>query len=238
MTASTTTTIRGVSIYSRQRKRNGDVFDIALSPEGIVIRRPGRTEQHMTWERIAQWELEEQPDCIVLTLRGGGSVTPLMVKGWNLADLETVMRDATEGTAGADAAADPPVPQTREERQRRKRSRRGSRRSAGPPAGKRPGDRGAACGGPSSPLSCSASSPPRWSSCCCRARASSTGAFSAPWLRTRRAPRRRDRPRSHRSGRPGSAPDGTRRRDGCHASPRAAGRTRTSRWGRPGSRAP
>ena len=84
MTASTTTTIRGVSIFSRQRKRKADVFDIALSPEGIVIRRPGRTEQHMTWERIAQWEIEEQPDCIVLTLRGGGSVTPLMVKGWTL----------------------------------------------------------------------------------------------------------------------------------------------------------
>ena len=107
MTASTTTTIRGVSIFSRQRKRKADVFDIALSPEGIVIRRPGRTEQHMTWDRIAQWELEERSDCLVLTLRGGGSVTPLMVKGWTLDDLETVMRDATEGTAGAEPGRDP-----------------------------------------------------------------------------------------------------------------------------------
>ncbi len=115
MTASTTTTIRGVSIFSRQRKRNADVFDIALSPEGIVIRRPGRTEQHMTWERIEQWDLDEQPDCIVLTLRGGGSVTPLMVKGWSLADLDTVMRDATEGTAEADAATNSPVPAVAEE---------------------------------------------------------------------------------------------------------------------------
>jgi hypothetical protein len=114
VTASTTTTIRGVSIFSRQRKRKADVFDIALSPEGIVIRRPGRTEQHMTWERIAQWELEERSDCLVLTLRGGGSVTPLMVKGWTLEDLETVMRDATEGTAGAEPerdAAPAPVPE-------------------------------------------------------------------------------------------------------------------------------
>ena len=55
MTASTTTTIRGVSIFSRQRKRKTDLFDIALSPEGIVIRRPGRSEQRMTWERITQW---------------------------------------------------------------------------------------------------------------------------------------------------------------------------------------
>jgi hypothetical protein len=106
VTASTTTTIRGVSIFSRQRKRKADVFDIALSPEGIVIRRPGRTEQHMTWERIAQWELEERSDCLVLTLRGGGSVTPLMVKGWTLEDLETVMRDATEGKTEAEPETD------------------------------------------------------------------------------------------------------------------------------------
>ena len=107
MTASTTTTIRGVSIFTRQRKRNADVFDIALSPGGIAIRRPGRSEQHMTWERITQWELEERPGCVVLTLRGGGSVTPLVVKGWSLQDLETAMRDATEATTGPDVAPDP-----------------------------------------------------------------------------------------------------------------------------------
>ena len=111
MTASTTTTIRGVSIFSRQRKRKADVFDISLSPEGIVIQRPGRSEQHMTWDRIVQWELEERSDCLVLTLRGGGSVTPLMVKGWTLEDLETVMRDATEGAEGAEPDRDPaPAP--------------------------------------------------------------------------------------------------------------------------------
>jgi hypothetical protein len=107
VTASTTTTIRGVSIFTRQRKRNVDVFDIALSPEGIAIRRPGRSEQHMTWERISQWELEERPGCIVLTLRGGGSVTPLVVKGWSLEDLETAMRGATEATTGPDDRSDP-----------------------------------------------------------------------------------------------------------------------------------
>jgi hypothetical protein len=103
VTASTTTTIRGVSIFSRQRKRKADVFDIALSPEGIVIRRPGRSDQHMTWDRITQWEIEERPGCVVLTLRGGGSVTPLMVKGWTLDDLETVMRETTARSAGPDA---------------------------------------------------------------------------------------------------------------------------------------
>lgn len=109
MTSSTTTTIQGVSIFSRQRKRKTDVFDIALSPEGIVIRRPGRSEQHMTWERISQWEIDERAGCIVLTLRGGGSVTPLMVKGWTLEDLETVMRDATEGASGPADVAGAPV---------------------------------------------------------------------------------------------------------------------------------
>jgi hypothetical protein len=101
VTASTTTTIRGVSYYSRHGARQADVFDIALSSEGITIQRPGRNEQHMSWARISQWELEERPDCVLLILRGG-SVTPLMVRGWTLEDLETVMREAAmpEGTAG------------------------------------------------------------------------------------------------------------------------------------------
>jgi hypothetical protein len=109
VTASTTTTIRGVSIFSRQRKRKADVFDIALSPDGIVIQRPGRNEQRMGWERITEWEIEERPGCVVLTLRGGGSVTPLMVTGWTLEDLETVMRDVTEGSPGPDGEDTTPV---------------------------------------------------------------------------------------------------------------------------------
>jgi hypothetical protein len=109
MTASTTTTIEGVSIFSRQRKHKADVFDIALSPEGIVIRRPGRSEQRMTWERISQWEIEERPGCVVLTLRGAGAVTPLMVKGWTLEDLETVMREVTAHTTGPAPDQVPPV---------------------------------------------------------------------------------------------------------------------------------
>ncbi len=113
MTASTTTTIRGVSYYSRHGARQADVFDIALSSEGITIQRPGRNEQHMSWARISQWELEERPDCVLLILRGG-SVTPLMVRGWTLEDLETVMREAArpEGTAALAAPVDsgPPLP--------------------------------------------------------------------------------------------------------------------------------
>ncbi len=105
MNTPTTTTIRGVSIFSRQPKRKTDVFDIALSPEGIVIRRPGRNDQHMGWERISAWEIEERPDCVILTLRGGGSVTPLLVQGWSPEDLETVMREVTDGRAGPETAA-------------------------------------------------------------------------------------------------------------------------------------
>ena len=97
MTATTTTTIRGVSIYSRQRTRNTDVFDITLSPEGIVIRRPGRVDQHITWDRITEWQTSERQGYVVLTLRGDGSVTSLMVQGWTLDDLETVMREARRG---------------------------------------------------------------------------------------------------------------------------------------------
>jgi hypothetical protein len=100
MNASTTTTIRGVSIFSKQPKRKPDVFDIALSPDGIAIQRPGRNDQHMIWERIAEWEVDARPGCVVLTLRGGSSVTPLMVPGWSVEDLETVMRELTEGAAG------------------------------------------------------------------------------------------------------------------------------------------
>ncbi len=100
MNASTSATIHGVSILSKQGKPPADVFDLALSPEGIAIQRPGRSDQHMSWERIAQWEIEERPDCVVLTLRGGGSVTPLMVQGWTVEDLETVMRETTGGGAG------------------------------------------------------------------------------------------------------------------------------------------
>jgi hypothetical protein len=117
--ASTTTTICGVSIYSRQRKRNADVFDIALSSRGIVVRRTGRSDQHMAWERITEWEIEERPGCVVLTLRGEGSATPLLVQGWTLEDLETVMREVTGGTAvaggdGTAAAAAPTADATAE----------------------------------------------------------------------------------------------------------------------------
>ena len=37
------TTIHDVWIYTKQRRRKPEVFDLALSPAGVVVLRPGRT---------------------------------------------------------------------------------------------------------------------------------------------------------------------------------------------------
>jgi len=100
MVPATTTTITGVTIFTKKRPRRVDVFDITLSHDGIDIKRPGRNEQHLGWDRISQWEIAEQAGYVVLTLRGDGAVTPLVVKGWTLDDLEEVMRDVTSTVTG------------------------------------------------------------------------------------------------------------------------------------------
>jgi len=98
--ATTTTTIRGVSLLTRQRQRGGDTFDLALSLDGMEIRRPGRPAQHMSWSRISQWEIEERPGYVLLTLRGGGATTPLVIPRWTLDDLEILMREVTADSGG------------------------------------------------------------------------------------------------------------------------------------------
>ena len=95
MTATTTTTIQGVSVHSRQKKRGADVFELGLSPAGIEVRRPGRPVQQMAWTRVSEWEIEERKGYVLLTLRGRGATTPLIVPGWSLDDLEVLMRDVT-----------------------------------------------------------------------------------------------------------------------------------------------
>ena len=247
MTATTTTTIRGVSIFSRQRTAAADVFDLALSPEGIAIRRPGRVDQHMTWDRISEWDIAERPAGVVLTLRGGGSVTPLLVRGWTLDDLGTVIREAIAdsdgsrrcgGRAGADegrGTASHPGPRRCRATDRARRPPRRPPSGGAPPTaaqrleaarGHRPAGRRSNRGGPGAAAE----------------RGHHQLGIPRPDgltpLRIRRAPPQRGRPRSRRSHRRGSAPGGTRRRDGCRASPRAAGRTRRPTWGRPASRAP
>jgi hypothetical protein len=111
--AATTTTIRGVQILTSKRARRADVFDLALSMEGIAVLRPGRTALQMGWDRISQWEIEERSGYVLLTLRGDGAVTPLVVRGWTLDDLELVMRDVTEGSPHTEPAPDTTVQMTR-----------------------------------------------------------------------------------------------------------------------------
>ncbi len=97
MTATATTTIQDVSILTR-RRQNDDLFDLTLSAEGIDIQRPGRPIQHMSWDRVSEWEIEERKHDVLLTLRGGGAATPLVVPGWSVNDLEVLMRELTAGS--------------------------------------------------------------------------------------------------------------------------------------------
>jgi hypothetical protein len=97
VTATATTTIQDVSILSR-RRQNDDLFDITLSTEGIDIQRPGRPVQHLSWDRVSEWEIEERKHDILLTLRGSGASTPLVVPGWSVDDLEALMRELTAGS--------------------------------------------------------------------------------------------------------------------------------------------
>jgi hypothetical protein len=111
MTPAGSTTISDVTILPKNRhQRRGDTFDIILSPDGIEIMRPGRRQQHLSWDRIARWEIAEHVGYVVLTLRGDGAVTPLVVRGWTLDDLELVMRDVTSDAAGSIPVHDMPSP--------------------------------------------------------------------------------------------------------------------------------
>jgi hypothetical protein len=102
MTVTASTTIAGVSVLTKG-KPSGDPFDIAVSHDGIEIRRTGQRPRRMSWERVSEWELEERADQVVLTLRGEGAATPLLVTGWSVDDLELLLRTVT---AGSDAELD------------------------------------------------------------------------------------------------------------------------------------
>jgi hypothetical protein len=99
VTATATTTIQGVSVLSRQKKRGTDRFELALSPTGIEVRRPDRPVQQLGWDRVSEWEIEERKGYVLLTLRGRGATTPLVVPGWSLDDLELLMREITADSA-------------------------------------------------------------------------------------------------------------------------------------------
>jgi hypothetical protein len=105
VTTTAATVIAGVSLYSEDRRRNGDRFDLALSSDGIEIRRRGQVTRQLSWDRVTKWELEDRRGGVLLTLRGDGAVTPLLVPRWSVDDLAAVLRDATTQTAPVDPAA-------------------------------------------------------------------------------------------------------------------------------------
>jgi hypothetical protein len=99
VTATAATTIEGVSILSRQGARHGDRFDIALSRRGMEVRRHGIPAQLMSWDRVSHWEIQAHDGDVLLTLRGSGATTPLVIPGWTRDDLEVLMRDVTSDVA-------------------------------------------------------------------------------------------------------------------------------------------
>ena len=92
-----------MTLAAKGRRRGGDVFDVVLAPSGIEIRRPQQPVRHMDWERITEWEIESRRGGVRLVLRGGGSVTPMVVPGWRVEDLEAALRVVT-GPDTADAS--------------------------------------------------------------------------------------------------------------------------------------
>jgi hypothetical protein len=110
------TSIQGVSILSEHPKRGNDVFEIVLSHEGIEVHRPERPAQLMSWDRVSEWEIEERKGYVLLTLRGQGATTPLVVRDWTLDDLETLMRDVTSGGTAEVPDVPEPVAADRNER--------------------------------------------------------------------------------------------------------------------------
>jgi hypothetical protein len=108
-------TMQGVSLLTKTRRRPVDLFELALTYDGIEIRRPGESARHLSWDRVSEWEIEQRRDGVLLTLRGGGSVTPLVIPSWSVDELDVVLRQVTapppEPTPG-DTVTTAPEPAT------------------------------------------------------------------------------------------------------------------------------
>jgi hypothetical protein len=63
----------------------------------------------MSWDRVSEWEIEERKGYVLLTLRGQGAATPLVVPGWTLDDLEVLMRDVTSSRTTNEPKVPDPV---------------------------------------------------------------------------------------------------------------------------------
>jgi hypothetical protein len=107
VTTTTTTTISGVSLITRQGARAPEVFEIVLSSGGIDFRRTERPGARLTWDRVSEWEIEEREGGIVLTLQGGDGATPLLIPGWSATDLAALLRQLTEQPTPAKTAKKP-----------------------------------------------------------------------------------------------------------------------------------
>jgi hypothetical protein len=105
----TTTTLNGVMVAGRGRRRGGDVFDVVLTPDALVVERPGAARRALPWEQVSEWELEQRRGSVRLTLRGGGAVTPFVVPRWSADDLDAALRAATTAAESPDPVgpADP-----------------------------------------------------------------------------------------------------------------------------------
>jgi hypothetical protein len=105
------TTLKGVTLLSKGRRRGGDIFDVILTPAGIEVERHGDAAGHLPWEHITEWEIEQRRGGVCLIVRGGGAVTPLVVPRWSVDDLDAALRFATRPVTvtdpadGADAGA-------------------------------------------------------------------------------------------------------------------------------------
>jgi hypothetical protein len=85
------TTLRGVTLFTKSRRKGDDAFDISISPNGIEILRPDEEARLLEWDRVSTWEIEQRTRSVLLILRGGGSVTPLLIPGWRVDDLDELL---------------------------------------------------------------------------------------------------------------------------------------------------
>jgi hypothetical protein len=99
----TEATMQGVTLFTKARRRGNDAFELALTYEGIEIRRPGEDPRHLSWERVSEWEIEQRRGGVLLTLRGGGAVTPLIIPRWSVDELDVVLREVTSNAPAAAA---------------------------------------------------------------------------------------------------------------------------------------
>ncbi|HEV3368365.1 MAG TPA: hypothetical protein VG074_02310 [Acidimicrobiales bacterium] len=85
------TTLRGVTLVTKSRRKGDGAFDISISPKGVQILRPGEEARMLEWDRVSTWEMEQRKGSVLLILRGAGSVTPLMIPGWKVHDLDQLL---------------------------------------------------------------------------------------------------------------------------------------------------